>query len=132
MSSRKPSGAPDTPASPANAVLLRGRLAQPVLERELPSGDVLATFRLIVDRPPGDRVKVDTIDCVAERSTVRRLLGRTQPGEVLEVEGALRRRFWRGAGGGPTSRYEVRVEKARGFTAGRRSAASRDRTQVSV
>jgi hypothetical protein len=38
---------------------------------------------------------------------------RSSPGEVLEVSGSLRRRFWRTGTGIPTSRYEVDVVSAR-------------------
>jgi len=37
-------------------------------------------------------------------------------GDIIEIDGALRRRFWR-TPGGPVSRYEVEVRKARRLTA---------------
>ncbi len=43
------------PAPSRNEVLLVGRVAAVAEERELPSGDLLSTFRLVVDRPPGVR-----------------------------------------------------------------------------
>lgn len=93
-----------------NEVHLRGRLAAPAVERQLPSGDLVAVFRLVVDRPPtrGSAVRVDTLDCAVFLADLRRRVARCEPGEVLEVEGALRRRFFRGAGGA-ASRYEVEV-----------------------
>jgi single-strand DNA-binding protein len=97
---------------PLNHVSLRGRLADVPVERPLPSGDILLTFRLTVPRPPGERVRVDSIDCVASAAGVRRILGRAQPGEELAIEGALRRRFWRSPGG-PASRYAVDVQSVR-------------------
>lgn len=93
-----------------NHVLLRGRLAVAPVVRELPSGDELVTFRLTVPRPAGERVRVDSIDCVTTRPRVRRSLERSEPGDVLEVSGSLQRRFWRSPTG-PTSRYAVAVEK---------------------
>ena len=39
-----------------NQVVLRGRLGDGAETRELPSGDQLLTFRLTVQRPPGERV----------------------------------------------------------------------------
>lgn len=98
-----------------NSVFLRGRLAAEPVLRTLPSGDEILTFRLTVDRPPqrdGDRTRVDSIDCASSTARVRRCVERTQPGEVLELSGALRRRFWRSASG-VGSRYEVLVETAR-------------------
>ena len=58
--------------------------------RVLPSGDEIATWRLIVGRtgpPTGPKV------------------------DVIEVTGSLRRRFWRGSGG-VQSRCEVEVATA--------------------
>jgi len=97
-----------------NHVHLRGRLASAALERELPSGDTVAIFRLVVDRPPRreSSARVDTLDCAVFRGDVRRRLLRCEAGDVLEVEGALRRRFFR-AGGGAASRYEVEVTALR-------------------
>jgi single-strand DNA-binding protein len=101
------------PASRINEVHLVGRLAAAVVDRQLPSGDTLATFRLVVDRPrgaPGPRV--DTVDCAAWRGDVRRTIAHWSPGDVVRVEGELRRRFWR-AGAAAVSRYEVEVGRAR-------------------
>ena len=98
-----------------NAVFLRGRLAAEPLARELPSGDEILTFRLTVDRPPDDaaaRSRVDSIDCATVVSRARRSVERAQPGDVLEVSGALHRRFWRSSAG-LGSRYEVMVSSAR-------------------
>jgi single-strand DNA-binding protein len=101
-----------------NEVLLVGRLAAPPEERELPSGDVLSTFRLVVDRPPPARgagprgATVDTLDCVARGAGLRRAARAWQPGDVLEVQGSLRRRFFRSPSG-TGSRYEVELARAR-------------------
>ena len=102
---------------------LVGRLAVEPVHRELPSGDLLVSFRLVVGRPPGRKggseraPSVDTLDCAAWRRDVQRSLARLQPGDVVEVHGSLRRRFWR-AGAAAVSRSEVEVLKIR-----RRSAA---------
>ena len=111
--------------SPAhvNEVRLVGRLASEPVEKALPSGDPLVTFRLVVDRDLKARRSaaksssartptVDTLDCSAWRRDVQRTLVRAAPGEVLEVEGALRRRFWR-TGAGAASRSEVEVLRVR-------------------
>ncbi|MGH3095039.1 MAG: single-stranded DNA-binding protein [Streptosporangiales bacterium] len=104
-----------------NDVALRGRLAAAAEVRELPSGDAVATFRLIVGRDPRDGptradgkrgATVDTLDCSAWRSPARRQVVRWQPGDVVEVEGSLRRRFYRAAGA-PVSRWDVLVRQAR-------------------
>lgn len=91
-----------------NTVHLRGRLASPPSPRELPSGDELWAFRLTVARPSGERGRVDSIDCSTTRARVQRVLERASLGDTVDVTGALRRRFWRGASG-LASRYEVEV-----------------------
>ncbi len=104
-------------AGPAhvNAVTLCGRLAAAPESRELPSGDLLLTFRLVVDRPPvpdRQRRQVDTIDCAAWSGRVQRTVTPWAAGDVVTVDGHLRRRFRRSEGG-RTSRVEVEVTKAR-------------------
>ncbi len=98
-----------------NEVVLVGRVSAVAEERELPSGDRLVTWRLVVDRPPGRKppegvrpTTVDTLDCVAWTPAVRRSATALQAGDVVEVHGALRRRFWR-AGAGAASRCAVEV-----------------------
>lgn len=106
------------PSTADNVVFLRGRLADDPEVKDLPSGDQLAVFRLTVTRPPGGRVKVDSIDCASVRARVRKTLTRATPGDVLEVSGTLQRRFWRSPSG-PTSRYTVDVDTIRLTRAGR-------------
>jgi len=101
-------------------VLLVGRVSGEPAERELPSGDVLVTWRVVVDRPaprrpPPEGVRVstvDTLDCVAWSPGVRRTARAMVDGDVVALEGALRRRFWR-AGAGAASRTEVEVAALR-------------------
>lgn len=112
-----------------NTVLLRGRLAAAPELRTLPSGDELCSFRLTVDRPPGSRARVDSIDCSAAGARVRRTIERARPGDELAVRGSLHRRFWRSPGG-LASRYEVVVQNAR-ISSRRRTVASPVRKRVS-
>jgi single-strand DNA-binding protein len=113
-------------------VVLVGRVPAPPEERELPSGDVLVTWRLVVARPPGRRppegvrpTTVDTLDCVAWTAPTRRAASALVPDDVVEVSGALRRRFWR-AGAGAASRCEVEASSVRRVS--RRPPATRART----
>ncbi len=107
-------------APSANEVLLVGRVAAAPEERELPSGDLLVAVRVVVDRPLPAVARprsvrsptVDTIDCVAFTAAARRTITAWQPGDVVHVEGSLRRRFWRG-GQGIASRYEVEIARGR-------------------
>lgn len=99
----------------ANQVRLRGRVSAAPEDRELPSGDRVVTARLVVARPPGparQRQPVDVLDCVAWTPRAQRLMTGWQPGSVVEVEGAIRRRFRRGPAG-LTSRVEIEVVSAR-------------------
>jgi single-strand DNA-binding protein len=118
--SRSSSTGGTSEATTRNEVVLVGRLAAPAEDRELPSGDVLTTWRLVVDRPPNRRKApegvrpptVDALECVAWTAGVQRAAAGWQPGDLVSVEGALRRRFWR-APTGASSRYEVEVTRAR-------------------
>lgn len=121
----------EDPPAADNCVFLRGRLADDPVVRELPSGDVLATFRLTVQRGPGGRVKVDSLECATRRARVRKTLTRAAPGDELEVRGSLQRRFWRSPVG-PASRYAVDVESVRLLRAGRRAGGSSARTPASA
>lgn len=124
MTDRSTAGA--AVAAACNEVALVGRVSAAAEERTLPSGDVLLTWRVVVDRPPGRRaapegsrpVTIDTIDCVAWTGGVRRTAGGFAAGDVVRIEGALRRRFWRGGGGGLGSRYEVEVASAKRLSRG--------------
>lgn len=86
------------PARSRNEVTLIGRLGSRVSERELPSGDRIVVFSVVVDRPARavrGTVRVDTIACQATRTRVAERIARLEPGTLVRVEGALRRRFWR-------------------------------------
>ncbi|WP_375476163.1 single-stranded DNA-binding protein [uncultured Jatrophihabitans sp.] len=114
-----------------NRIFLRGKLAGPPLLRDLPSGDVLAVFRLTVARPPGEQVRVDSLECASTKPRVLRVLTRAAVGDTLEVDGSLRRRFWR-APTGPASRYSVDAASVRIKKADRRGGASPSRTPASA
>jgi single-strand DNA-binding protein len=98
-----------------NEVLLVGRVAAPAQEQLLPSGSELWKFRVIVGRPPSSasRATVDTLDCVVWARRAARSVARWRRGDVVEVRGSLRRRFFAPAGGGRASRCEVEVTSAR-------------------
>lgn len=104
-----------------NEVRLVGRVSAEVEQRELPSGDLLVSVRVVVGRPPaarrreagdGPRAGVDTIDVACWSARTRASALRLAPGDHVEVQGALRRRFFR-AGGAVVSRYEVEAASLR-------------------
>jgi single-strand DNA-binding protein len=98
----------------ANEVLLTGRVSGGPEERELPSGDHVVRFRLVVRRavsrsaPGASKASVDTVDVACWTKALQRKALRCGPGELVTVHGALRRRFWRSPAG-PASRYEIEV-----------------------
>jgi single-strand DNA-binding protein len=98
-----------------NEVTLVGRLSRPAEAQVLPSGSELLKFRVIVGRPPSpaSRVTVDALDCVVWSRRPARSVAKWEPGDVVEVKGSLRRRFFAPAGGGRVSRCEVEVASAR-------------------
>lgn len=100
-----------------NLVRLRGRVSTAPEERELPSGTRITTLRLSVARQAtpmtsGSKQTADWVDCSAWGPKVRRTVGAWRAGDVVEIEGALRRRFSRGPAGTIT-RLEVEVLRAR-------------------
>lgn len=99
-----------------NEVRLVGRLAALAQERTMPSGDAVVGFRLVVERALKERraggPRVDALECSAWTQTLRRTALRWSPGDVVEINGRLRRRFQRGPNG-PTSRWEVEAHSAR-------------------
>ena len=70
----------------------------------------------------GSKQQSDWVDCSVWGARVRRTVGRWQAGDIVEVEGALRRRFYRG-GDGTSTRLEVEVLSGR--LVARAEAASR-------
>lgn len=109
-----------------NEVRLIGRLSLAAEERELPSGDQLTAFRVVVNRPRdkrrGSRVQIDALECHTWIARVRRAAMTWQVGDVIEVNGALRRRFFK-TGGRLQSMTEVEVLSARRVS--RAAAAAR-------
>lgn len=121
MPSRTTTGARDEPLDHRNEVALVGRFSGLDEPRQLPSGDTVVGFRVVVERPararaPG-RASVDTIDCQAVAARARRAVTRLQAGDVIDVRGSLRRRFYR-TPGGAASRYGVEVTAVRQVRSG--------------
>ncbi len=99
-----------------NEVVLCGRVAAEAQERELPSGDVIVTGRVIVDRDADSlkrsRQRVDTIDCVGWTVRVQRSMRGWKAGDQVEIKGSIRRRFFRSPVG-PASRVEIEVKSSK-------------------
>ena len=87
-----------------NDLLLRGRVSQQAIEKELPSGDKVVEFRLIVSREK--QSGVDTLDNAAWSAKARRVALTLTADEWIEVSGSIHRRFW-SAPTGLASRWQV-------------------------
>lgn len=99
-------------AEPCNEVLLVGRVSSAGLEKELPSGDKVVEFRIVVDRKAqrGKKREVDTLDIAAWSAGARRSALSLKVDQWVEVNGAVRRRFWQ-APSGLASRWQVEAHQ---------------------
>ena len=87
-----------------NDLLLRGRISAKATSKELPGGDKVVEFRLIVTR--GAREGVDTLDIGAWSSKSRRIALTLDPQEWVEISGSIHRRFWQSPTG-VASRWQI-------------------------
>ncbi len=91
-----------------NEIVLVGRLSGVPEWKALTGDEQVAVWRLIVEhrnaRSPQDAI--DTIRCVTYDAAVQEDVRGWGHGDVIEVRGALRHRFWR-ASSGPRGLYEV-------------------------
>lgn len=96
-----------------NEIVLVGRLSGEPEWRALPDDRQVAVWRLIVEhqdaRSPQD--SIDTIRCVSYDPVIQSDVRTWSHGDVIEVRGALRHRFWRGPAG-PRGLYEVEAANA--------------------
>ncbi len=126
MTTAQKNGPSDTvdsgvPEVATNDVRLVGRVTGEPSVVELPSGDALVTFRISVARasPPRRAAagtvkgqRVDSVPCTAWGPRLRRSILTWRPGDLVEVSGAVRCRFYQ-AGGATRSRVEVEATSAR-------------------
>lgn len=87
-----------------NEVLLRGRVSGQPQEKELPSGDKVVEFRLVVTRL--SREGVDTLDVGAWSAKSRKRGLTLKENEWIEIIGSVHRRFWQGSQG-VASRWQI-------------------------
>ena len=119
MSAQKIEGSDlvDDQGEAVNEVRLVGRLAADPQLRELPSGDTVWNLRVVVERAvlPGKekpRQRVDSLECAVWSGRLKKQVEKWEAGYIVEVSGALRRRFFR-AGGATASRVEVELTGGR-------------------
>ena len=87
-----------------NDLLLRGRVSAPATVKELPSGDKVVEFRLIISRI--DRDGVYTLDIAAWSGKTRKTALSLKSEEWVEVSGSIHRRFWQSPAG-LASRWQI-------------------------
>ena len=107
-----------------NEIVVVGDLTAPVEPRRRADGQEVLTFRVAVRSPatgagrdaastgsrdPNTPGRRDILDCVVSSGAVRRRLETYHPGDVIEMTGSLRHRFWNAAGR-VQSRYEIEVD----------------------
>ncbi len=94
-----------------NDVHLVGRVTSLAEDLELPSETILTRFRIVVPRAkPTTKTTVDTVDLIAMKVSVQRKAHSLRVGDIVEVSGEIRRRFWK-AGASVASRVEIEVNK---------------------
>lgn len=93
-----------------NEVVLEGALVAPPTERELKSGDRIWLFQ--VAAPRGSESGVDWVDCSVRQGRLLRAVSSWAEGDVVRVEGHLRRRFFHVAGAS-RSVVELTVQSGR-------------------
>jgi single-strand DNA-binding protein len=95
-----------------NEVVLVGELQEAPSERTLQTGEDIVTFRLAVARDPqSDGGGRDSFECTGRAPRLRRAAHAWDVGDLIEVGGALRRRFYR-AGAGSRPFLVVEVDRA--------------------
>jgi single-strand DNA-binding protein len=98
--------------SPVNEVRLVGRVTSLAVEKELPSGDKVVEFRVVIGRGKmrNGKKEVDSLDIAAWSAKARRAALAVKIDSWVEVRGSVRRRFWR-APTGLASRWQVEASE---------------------
>ena len=93
-----------------NEVSLTGRLSGEVREKDLPSGDKVVEFRVVIGRDgkgsKGKKSLVDTIDVAAWSAVNRKAALKLNENSWVAISGSIRRRFWQSPTG-LASRWQV-------------------------
>ena len=91
---------------------LVGRVTSLAVEKELPSGDKVVEFRVVIGREKSRNGKkeVDSLDIAAWSAKARRAALAVKIDTWVEVKGSVRRRFWR-APTGLASRWQVEASE---------------------
>ena len=97
---------------PVNEVRLVGRVTSLAIEKELPSGDKVVEFRVVIGRGKirNGKKEVDSLDIAAWSARARKAALAVKVDTWVEVKGSVRRRFWR-APTGLASRWQVEASE---------------------
>ena len=97
-----------------NEVYLVGRVSSAPSEKILPSGDKVVEFRVVIAREfsRGSKREVDTLDIATWSAKARRSALALRIDMWIEIDGAVRRRFWQ-APHGLASRWQVEASEVR-------------------
>ena len=97
-----------------NDVSLTGRLSGVPTEKNLPSGDKVVEFRVVIARDgkisKGKKVLVDTIDVAVWSAVNRRIALKLNENSWVAISGSIRRRFWQSPTG-LASRWQVEARE---------------------
>ncbi len=99
---------------PTNNVHLLGRVSSLAINKQMPSGDTVVEFRLVIDRKSRRVIKreVDTLDISAWLARPQKRALSLKINDWVEVEGSIRRRFWKSSTG-LASRWQVEASQLR-------------------
>jgi len=97
-----------------NSVHLCGRVSSLAVSKQMPSGDMVVEFRLVVDRKSKRAVEreVDTVDITSWLARPQKRALSLKINDWVEVEGSIRRRFWKSPSG-LASRWQVEASQLR-------------------
>lgn len=114
MTTRAKIQTPENDYQYLNEVHLIGWVSGVPTLKLLPSGDQVVEFRIVVQRekPKSDRTEVDALDIAVWSTKLRKRACSLQEQEWVQVDGQLRRRFWRSPAG-IASRWQVEASEVR-------------------
>ena len=102
----------DAPVAHRNDVSLVGEISQAPQERMLATGAEIVTFRVDVASGDEDAGGRDSFECTVRAARTRRAALAWDVGDVVEVNGAVRRRFYR-VGGSSRPFVVIEADRAR-------------------
>jgi single-strand DNA-binding protein len=102
------------PHDGVNEVHLVGCVSSLPTTKVLPSGDEVVEFRIVIDRKRrrGAKREVDSLELAAWNPREKRQALKLTPGQWVEIDGSVHRRFW-SSPKGLASRWQIEVSLLR-------------------